>query len=60
MLLWVCSDCGWTSSEPAGDCVACWVRQSCEAQGKPEKVTDADTLRNVAVLLATSRGTVCP
>jgi len=38
-------------SEFDHDQVVAWVRASCEAQGWPEKITDATVLRKVAVLL---------
>jgi hypothetical protein len=41
--------------EPLGEVdhyqVVAWVRASCEAQGLPEKVSDAAVLHSVAVLL---------
>ena len=36
--------------------VAAWVRETCQAQGVPEKVTEPEVLRQVGVLLGSAPG----
>lgn len=51
MKVTVCIQCRERLDDGATYCIPCWVRESCERQGVPVKVTDSLVLRRVVTLL---------